>query len=127
MADSQTQKTETGHTDRHAHNKKSLDRIRRMKGQLAALERMIEADDGTCEDRVIRARTVEKGMNSLITHLVSCYLENTARPNIETDPDDTLDEMGSDSKTLQYLYEAPDPEVPYFMIAGNTEDLRIQL
>ena len=81
---------EAPHAERCDHNKKSLDRIRRMKGQLAALERMIEADEGSCEDRVIRARTVEKGMNSLITHLVDCYIENTARPEMETDPDKAM-------------------------------------
>jgi len=38
-----------------------------------------------------------------------------------------MDEMHKDSKTLEFLYEAKDPKVPYFMIAGNTEKLRIQL
>lgn len=68
-------------------NKHTLNRIRRIKGQLESLERMIEADAGTCEERVIRARTVEKGMTSLITHLVECYLTNTARYEMIEDPD----------------------------------------
>lgn len=72
--------------ERSAHNRETLNRIRRMKGQLEALERMIEADNGTCEERVIRARTIEKGMTSLINHLVMCYLENTARHEMPTDP-----------------------------------------
>ncbi len=41
--------------------------------------------------------------------------------------DDTLDEMDKNSKTLQFLYEAKDPKVPYYMIAGDTKNLRIQL
>ena len=41
--------------------------------------------------------------------------------------DESLDEMQKDSKTLQFLYEAKDPNVPYFMIAGDTANLRIQL
>src|SRR5688572_24709011 len=81
------------HLQRHDHNKKNLDRIRRMKGQLESLERMIEADEGTCEERVIRARTIEKGMSSLITHLVECYIENTGRVQMETDPDSAVKEL----------------------------------
>jgi DNA-binding FrmR family transcriptional regulator len=74
------------HGDRDDHNKRSLDRIRRVKGQLEALERLIEADEGTCEQRVIMARTVEKGMTSLITHLVECYIDNTASVQTLEDP-----------------------------------------
>lgn len=75
------------------YNTKTLHRIHRIQGQLAALERMIEADEGTCEDRVIRARAVEKGMTSLITHLVECYLVNTARHEMESDPDGTTRDL----------------------------------
>ncbi len=74
-------------------NTRTLHRIRRIQGQLAALERLIEADAGTCEERVIRARTIEKGMTSLITHLVECYLVNTARYKMEQDPDATTQEI----------------------------------
>ncbi|GEM_PF-1125143 len=79
--------------DRHDHNKEALNRIRRIKGQLEGLERMIEADSGTCEDRVIRARTVEKGMTSLINHLVVCYLENTARHEMPDDPEKVIGDI----------------------------------
>jgi len=41
--------------------------------------------------------------------------------------DDTLDEMDKNSKTLQFLYEAKDPDIPYYMIAGDTKNLRIQI
>ena len=75
------------------YNTKTLHRIRRIQGQLEALEKMIEADEGSCEDRVIRARTVEKGMTSLISHLVECYLVNTARHEMTTDPDKTTREL----------------------------------
>lgn len=78
---------------RGTHNKESLNRIRRMKGQLEALERMIEADGGTCEERIIRARTIEKGLTSLINHLVVCYLENTARFEMEENPEKVLDDL----------------------------------
>lgn len=74
-------------------NRRTLHRIRRIQGQLAALERLIEADEGTCEERVIRARTIEKGMTSLITHLVECYLVNTARYKMEQDPDAATQEI----------------------------------
>lgn len=75
------------------YNKKTLHRIHRIQGQLAGLEKMIEADEGTCEERVIRARTIEKGMTSIITHLVECYLVNTARHEMESDPDTTTKEL----------------------------------
>lgn len=75
------------------YNTKTLHRIRRIQGQLAGLEKMIEADEGSCEERVIRARTIEKGMTSLIGHLVECYLVNTARHEMATDPDKTTREL----------------------------------
>ncbi len=75
------------------YNEKTLHRIHRIQGQLGALEKMIEADEGSCEDRVIRARTVEKGMSSLITHLVECYLVNTARHEMVEDPEKTTTEL----------------------------------
>lgn len=75
------------------YNKKTLHRIHRIQGQLAGLEKMIEADEGTCEERVIRARAIEKGMTSLITHLVECYLVNTARYEMETNPERTTQEL----------------------------------
>ena len=75
------------------YNTKTRHRIHRIQGQLAALERMIEADEGTCEERVIRARAVEKGMTSLISHLVECYLVNTARHEMADDPDATTQDL----------------------------------
>lgn len=88
----------TGHccstvSDRCDYNKQTLNRIRRLKGQLSSLEAMIEADEGSCEERVVRARTVEKGVASLIRHLVSCYMENTARHEMQTDPDKVVDDI----------------------------------
>ena len=74
-------------------NRQTLHRIHRIQGQLAALERLIAADEGTCEARVIQARAIEKGMTSLITHLVECYLVNTARFEMAQDPDQTTQEL----------------------------------
>jgi DNA-binding FrmR family transcriptional regulator len=93
MTDKMTHDAESTHADRHDHNKRSLDRIRRVKGQLEALERMIEADEGSCEQRVIMARTVEKGMTSMITHLVECYIENTASVQMREDPEAAVIEL----------------------------------
>jgi len=75
------------------YNTKTLHRIHRIQGQLAALERLIEADEGSCEERVIQARAVEKGVTSLITHLVECYLVNTARHQMEHDPEQTTQDI----------------------------------
>lgn len=79
--------------ERCDYNKDTLNRIRRIKGQLSALERLIEADEGSCEDRVLRARTVEKGMTSLITHLVDCYIENTAQYEMQSDPEQAVADL----------------------------------
>lgn len=79
--------------ERCEYNKKTLNRIRRIKGQLSALERLIEDDEGSCEDRVLRARTVEKGMTSLITHLVDCYIENTVQHEMQSDPEEAVKDL----------------------------------
>ena len=79
--------------ERCNYNKKTLNRIRRVKGQLSALERLIEQDEGSCEERVVRARTIEKGMTSLITHLVDCYVENTVQHEMQSDPEQAVQDL----------------------------------
>jgi DNA-binding FrmR family transcriptional regulator len=81
------------HGERCEYNKKTLNRIRRVKGQLSALERLIEQYEGSCEDRVIRARTIEKGITSLITHLVDCYVENTVQHEMQSDPKQAVKDL----------------------------------
>ena len=71
---------------RDAHNSKTINRIKRIQGQLKALEDLIAADAGSCEERVLRARTIEKGMSSLINHLFDCYIENTLQAEMSADP-----------------------------------------
>lgn len=86
----------TSHTipaDRTDHNKANVNRIRRIQGQLESLAKMIEADEGSCEDRVIRARTVEKGVTSLINYLVTCYIDNTLKYKMQTEPDEASEEL----------------------------------
>ena len=78
---------------RDAFNRKTINRIRRIQGQLAALEAMISADEGSCEERVLRARTIEKGMSSLINHLFDCYIENTLAHDLGSDPQAALSDM----------------------------------
>jgi len=81
------------HVQRGEFNRKTINRIRRIQGQLAALEAMISADDGSCEERVLRARTIEKGMSSLINHLFDCYIENTLGHDLRADPQGALNDM----------------------------------
>ncbi|MDQ7026520.1 MAG: metal-sensitive transcriptional regulator [Anaerolineae bacterium] len=88
-------KKDVAHHDRTAHNKASLNRIRRIQGQLKSLERMIEADEGSCEDRVIRARTVEKGVASLISNMIECYIDNTIKYQMQTDPEQATEELSA--------------------------------
>lgn len=72
--------------ERKDYNRKTVNRLRRIQGQLIALEDMIVADQGSCEERVLRARTIEKGMSSLINHLFDCYIENTLQGELAEDP-----------------------------------------
>lgn len=81
------------HIHRGEFNRKTINRIRRIQGQLSALEAMISADDGSCEERVLRARTIEKGMSSLINHLFDCYIENTLAHDFGSDPQAALTDM----------------------------------
>ncbi len=99
MADD-IQTTNVQHYDRTDHNKANINRIRRIKGQLTSLENMLTGDEGTCEERVIRARTIEKGMTSLISHLVMCYIDNTARLEMKTNPDKASDDIARLVKLL---------------------------
>jgi DNA-binding FrmR family transcriptional regulator len=62
---------------------------------LKSLEKMIESDDGTCEERVIRARTVEKGVASLISNMIECYIDNTIKYQMQTDPEQATEELSS--------------------------------
>ena len=52
--------------------KEQLHRIRRIQGQLNSLAQLLEEDSGSCEDYVIRARTIEKGISSLINNFIAC-------------------------------------------------------
>ncbi len=81
------------HDQREAFNRKTINRIRRIQGQLGALEAMIADDQGSCEERVLRARTIEKGMSSLINHLFECYIENSLAHDLGADPQGALSEM----------------------------------
>ncbi len=80
-------------SERQEYNRKTINRIRRIQGQLAALEDLIMADRGSCEERVLRARTIEKGMSSLINHLFDCYVENTLQAEIRADSQRAVAEL----------------------------------
>lgn len=71
---------------------RTISRIHRIQGQLAALERAIEADKD-CEYRVTQALAIEKAVSSLTRHMLEGYIEHRARAQIQSDPDATLDEI----------------------------------
>ena len=77
---------------RDERRKQTVNRVHRIQGQLAALERDIQSDH-TCEQLVTQASAIEKAMSSLILHMMEGYLEHQARPLIETDPDQALQEI----------------------------------
>jgi DNA-binding FrmR family transcriptional regulator len=72
--------------------KRTVSRLHRIQGQLAALERDIEADS-TCEHLVTQAMAVEKAMSSLIIHMMEGYLDHQAKPMLEQNPEQALEEI----------------------------------
>jgi DNA-binding FrmR family transcriptional regulator len=77
---------------RNERRKQTVNRVHRIQGQLAALERDIQSDH-TCEQLVTQASAIEKAMSSLILHMMEGYLEHQAKPLLETDPDQALLEI----------------------------------
>jgi DNA-binding FrmR family transcriptional regulator len=77
---------------RDERRKQTVNRVHRIQGQLAALERDIQSDH-TCEQLVTQASAIEKAMSSLILHMMEGYLEHQARPLLESDPDQALQEI----------------------------------
>ncbi|MEE9352407.1 MAG: caspase family protein, partial [Thiotrichaceae bacterium] len=41
--------------------------------------------------------------------------------------DDTLDQMGEDSDFTKALFASPDPEIPYYLVAGSTQKLLVNV
>ncbi len=72
--------------------KRTVQRIHRLQGQLAGLERSIEADT-SCEDVIIQARAIEKAVSSLITHVVGGYLEHQIKDQMQNDPDKAVQDI----------------------------------
>lgn len=72
--------------------KQTVNRVHRIQGQLAALERDIQSDH-TCEQLVTQASAIEKAMSSLILHMMEGYLEHQAKPLLEADPDQALQDI----------------------------------
>jgi len=54
---------------------RTISRIHRIQGQLAALERAIE-EDKDCEFRVTQALAIEKAVSSLTRHMLEGYIEH---------------------------------------------------
>jgi len=74
--------------------KKTLHRIHRIQGQLAALEKSIQADT-PCKDVVVQARAIEKAMTSLISHMFEGFLRHQYRDIMQTDRDQAIQEISS--------------------------------
>lgn len=72
--------------------KKTINRIHRIQGQLAALEQTIENDE-MCEAIVVQAMAVEKGMRSLITHMVGGYLQHQFQEMMGDDPETAIEDL----------------------------------
>ena len=74
------------------HHRETIHRIHRLQGQLAALERNVRAD-AYCEEVVIQARAVEKGVSSLITHIVANHLKHRVRDLMQESPEKAAQEV----------------------------------
>lgn len=72
--------------------KRTVNRIHRIQGQLAALERDIEADR-ECEHLVTQASAIEKAVTSLIQHMMEGYLEHQAKPALQENTDKALQDI----------------------------------
>ena len=62
--------------------RQTINRIHRIQGQLAALEKNVAAND-PCEAVVVQARAIEKAMASLISHVFQGYLDHQAKDQME--------------------------------------------
>ncbi|MEO0560471.1 MAG: metal-sensing transcriptional repressor [Chloroflexota bacterium] len=69
--------------------KKTIQRINRIQGQLNGLKTAIE-EGRDCEYRVTQALTIEKAVSSLMQHMVGGYLDYEARQLMDEDPDEAL-------------------------------------
>ncbi len=72
-----------------ARQKKTIQRIHRIQGQLNGLKTAIE-EERDCEYRVTQALAIEKAVSSLMQHMVSGYLDHEARQLMDEDPDEAL-------------------------------------
>jgi DNA-binding FrmR family transcriptional regulator len=75
------------------HNSNAVNRIRRIQGQLKSLARLLENDMGSCEEQLIRARTIEKAVSSLMNHLIVCHMTSDLqldKPDASTRADKEL-------------------------------------
>jgi DNA-binding FrmR family transcriptional regulator len=81
-----------GGETRAERRQRTISRLHRIQGQLAALERDIEGDH-TCEQLVTQAMAIEKAMSSLIIHMMEGYLTHQAKPLLEENPEQALAEI----------------------------------
>ncbi len=72
--------------------KRTIGRLHRIQGQLAALERDIEADH-ICEDLVTQAMAIEKAMSSLVIHIIEGHLSHQTKSLLEENPEQALKEI----------------------------------
>jgi DNA-binding FrmR family transcriptional regulator len=72
--------------------KRTIGRLHRIQGQLAALERDIEADH-TCEDLVTQGMAIEKAMSSLVIHIIEGHLSYETKSLLEENPEQAFKEI----------------------------------
>lgn len=81
------------HENKSERRKRTVQRIHRLQGQLAALERAVAEDGTPCQNIVIQARAIEKAVISLITHVVGGYLEHEVKSVMQENPDEAIYEI----------------------------------
>jgi DNA-binding FrmR family transcriptional regulator len=82
-------------------NSDSVNRIRRIQGQLKSLARLLENDAGSCEEQLIRARTIENAVSSLMNHLIVSHVTSDLQLDKPDDSTTAGKELGRLLKLLK--------------------------
>lgn len=99
MTKEEKQRTGNVYDDKQAHQREILHCLHLIQGQLQALAKLLEASGGdchesNCEDLLLRAVTIEKGLSSLGCQLVMAYLCNDFAAKRQEQPDEAKKELG---------------------------------
>ena len=82
-----------------AEQKKLLNRLSRIEGQIRGIEKMVE-NDAYCPDILIQVSAVTNALNSFNKALLACHIKSCVSEDIRKGDDEAIDEF---VKVLQKL------------------------